>query len=253
MGSEASSIMPVVVLYEPQNPINIGAVARACLNCDVHSLRLVSPRVWDEREMLRTAPHGAQFIEENITTFDTWEEAIDGIEFAYGFTSRGRAERQKRYRLKDLVTEQPDLSTTAFVFGREDFGLPNEIIDRCQGYVTLETSETYASLNLAQAVMVSLYYCFSTLGEPVEMATSSREFDRITLDSMERLMQQVESSLDTIDFFNGNQRHNVLRTVRRVLLNADMDRQELATVWGVFSQVEKYVARFGSRDVDAAD
>ena len=60
---------------------------------------------------------------------------------------------------------------------------------------------------------------------------------------MERLMLQVERSLEEIDFFKGDQHDNVLRTVRRVLMNADMDSQETATIWGIFTEIENAMER----------
>jgi TrmH family RNA methyltransferase len=240
---KAASPMPVVILYEPQNPLNIGSVVRACMNCNVEDLRLVKPRVWDEKKMSVTAPHGEEFLREQVTRYDTWEKAVEGIGEAYAFTARGRAERQHRHRLEELLETNRDFSTTAFVFGREDSGLPNDIVDRCHGYITIETSAHYRSLNLAQAVLVALHQCFRTIGTPVKMRPSGRSFKGVSVAAMERLMLQVERSLEEIDFFKGDQHDNVLRTVRRVLMNADMDSQETATMWGIFTEIENAMER----------
>jgi tRNA C32,U32 (ribose-2'-O)-methylase TrmJ len=56
---------------------------------------------------------------------------------------------------------------------------------------------------------------------------------------MERFMVRAESALDGIGFFRGSQRENVLRTLRRVIRNAEVDTQELATLWGIFAQVDR--------------
>ena len=43
------------------------------------------------------------------------------------------------------------------LYGREDKGLPNEALDLCHRVVTIPTNAAYPSLNLAHAVVLTLY------------------------------------------------------------------------------------------------
>jgi tRNA C32,U32 (ribose-2'-O)-methylase TrmJ len=52
-------------------------------------------------------------------------------------------------------------------------------------------------------------------------------------------MGEVERMLDRIGFFKGDQHENVVRTLRHLIRKADPDEQELATLWGILSQVER--------------
>ena len=129
------------------------------------------------------------------------------------------------------------------VFGREDHGLPNDIVQRCDAFVTFATSEEFTSLNLAQAVMLATHALFVGIGDLDPMPPSPRSFPAATHDALDRMMGQAERSLELLGFFKGTQRSNVLRTLRRVLTNARTDTQELATFWGIFAEIERVLAR----------
>lgn len=236
-----------VVLWEPQDPINVGSVVRVCRNTDVHDLRLVNPRGWNPDVVLITAPRCEAFIEDAVRIHPTFESASEGLHRLYALTARGRRERQQRLRVDDLVEELQTMMHTdarvGFVFGREDAGLPNDIVDQCDAYITLETSPDYASLNLAQAVLMVLWSVFRTFGTAAELRAPQKVWDRVSHDLIHRLMDDVEKALDTIGFFKGDHRDNVLRTVRNVLLRAGLDKQELATFWGIFKEIRAHDER----------
>lgn len=230
-----------VILWEPQDPINIGSVVRICRNTDVTDLRLVRPRSWNPEVVLISAPRSESYIDAHVRSFDSFTEASAGIHRLYALTARGRRERQRRLRIEDLLEDITSLLETdarfGFVFGREDAGLPNEVVDRCDAYITLETAADYSSLNLAQAVMLVVWNLFRRFGAPAELRAPQRTWDGVSHDTLSRMMDDVEKALDTIGFFKGDQRDNVLRTVRQVFLKAELDQQELATFWGIFREV----------------
>ncbi len=219
---------------------------------DVVDLRLVNPGFDGFDRVLISAPSGAPHLG-RVSVVSTWEEAIEGVEQCVAFTARGRHERQGRGRLDETVTELA--STTgrfAFVFGREDCGLPNAIVDRCDRYVCLESSGVYSSFNLAQAVMIALHRAMVVMGEPVAMKEPSKVFERASHDALDRMMQTAEDALEGMRFFKGDQRENVLRTIRRVLLRAEVDTQELATFWAFFAKAGRLagLVHEAPRDVD---
>ena len=236
--------LPVtVILWEPQDPINIGSVVRVCRNTGVRDLRLIRPAGWIPERVAISAPNSDDWVRDHVRIHESWDDAVSGLHRLYALTARGRLERQQRFRLDPLVQQlRPELEQGAgvgFVFGREDSGLPNSVVDRCDAYVTLETHPDYTSLNLAQAVLLVCHHLFRAFGEADPMRTSGRRFDDATHDQVARMMDQVERSLDAIAFFKGDQRENVLRTIQRVVLRARPDQQELATLWGIFSEVER--------------
>lgn len=230
-----------LLLWEPQDPINMGAVVRACRNTDVKDLRLVRPGTWNPEVMRITAPRSEAFIENTVQRFEQFEDATVGLHRLYALTARGRRERNLRFRMDALVEHIAQASEAdrrvGFVFGREDAGLPNEIIDRCDGYISLEASSDYASMNLAQAVLLVVWSLFKRFGNAAALRAPQRAWPPAEHAQVQRFMEDVERALDAVGVFRGDQRENVLRTVRQTLLRADMNTQELATFWGVFKAV----------------
>src|SRR4029079_19817758 len=76
-----------------------------------------------------------------------------------GCTARPRSAKLRLIDPKTAATELLDQAPeglVAAVFGREDNGLPNQILDRVQATVTIPTTN-HASLNLEQPVLLALY------------------------------------------------------------------------------------------------
>lgn len=238
-----------VILWEPQDPINIGSVVRICRNTNVSDLRLVRPRAWNPDVFLISAPRSEQYIHDSVRVFDSFTKAAEGAHRLYALTARGRRERQQRLRVDDLLEELSTLLETdaqcGFVFGREDAGLTNDVVDRCDAYITLETSADYSSLNLAQAVMLVIWNVFRRFGQPADLRAPQRVWEQASHDALSRMMDDVEQALVTIEFFKGDQRENVLRTLRSVFLRAGLDQQELATFWGIFKEITLRDRRLG--------
>jgi tRNA/rRNA methyltransferase/tRNA (cytidine32/uridine32-2'-O)-methyltransferase len=227
-----------VLLVEPQDPLNIGSVVRVCRNTGIGDLRLLAPAPHDPHRVTITAPNSAEWIGAHVRTFDTWEAAVHGCQRLYAFTARGREERQRRMRLPELIDEiAASDATYALVFGREDSGLPNEIVDRCDAFVTLETDAEYASYNLAQAVLLGCHAILVRTGDAVELKPPSREFPAATHDDVERLVERATVALEEAGFFKGTVGDNVVRTIRRVFVRASLDKQEMATFMGAFTEV----------------
>lgn len=233
-----------ILLVEPQDPLNIGSVVRVCRNTGFRDLRLLSPAQHDPDRVTITAPNSAAWIASHLNTCTAWTDAVAGRQRLYAFTARGREERQRRMRLGDLVDELASSDTTyALVFGREDHGLANEIVDRCDAFVTLETDIEYASYNLAQAVLLAAYAIMLRDGDHVAMKPPSREFAPATAADVERLVERATAALDAVGFFKGSQRDNVVRTVRRVFVRASLDNQEFSTFIGVFTEIVRAASR----------
>jgi tRNA/rRNA methyltransferase/tRNA (cytidine32/uridine32-2'-O)-methyltransferase len=156
--SESLLASVVVVLYEPQDPVNIAATIRAMKNMGVSRLRLVRPVPYEEIRLEGIA-HRTMEIIERIDRFETFDEAVADCVATVGFTARRRAAKLRvidpKQAAADLLALAPD-GPVALVFGREDNGLPNEILDRVHAAVTIPTTN-HASLNLAQAALIALY------------------------------------------------------------------------------------------------
>src|SRR5215470_16174518 len=97
----------VVVLWEPQNPINIAATVRAMKNMGLARLRLVRPVEYDVIKLEGIA-HGTMDVIERIERFDTFDDAVADCVYVAGFTARRRSAKLKLIDPKALAHEALD-------------------------------------------------------------------------------------------------------------------------------------------------
>jgi len=152
-----------IVLVEPRHPGNIGSVARAMKVCGLRHLYLVSPCAWRDTADARMMGIGAHDVLGEAIEVATLDEALAGVAALIGTTHRvGRARgpmvppRTFAEHLPAMLGEGP----VAVLFGREDKGLSNDELARCQMAVHIPTESDYPSLNVSHAVMVVAYECF---------------------------------------------------------------------------------------------
>jgi TrmH family RNA methyltransferase len=236
-----------VVLYEPQNHINIAATVRAMSNMGVTCLRLVRSIPYDPYKLEGIA-HGTGALIERIQTFDEFESAIADCVYTVGFTARRRA---ARWRLLDpkgaarqLLERAPD-GPVAMVFGREDNGLPNDAMDQLHAAVTIPTTE-HASLNLAQAVLIALYELHLAAGDVTRtIAPPRKATPPPTAADLEQFFADAHRTLEAIEFFKTRNAEHIMRTVRSMTLRAEPDSRELSLVRSIALEVRNFLARTG--------
>ncbi len=233
----------IVLLHQPLDPINIGSVVRVCRNCEVTDLRLFQPQGWLPERVAISAPRSEAWLQKHVTVHHEWASFVDGIDWLVGVTGHERRERNRRIEFPhELLALAEQQRTVGLMFGREDHGLLNDAADRCHALLTIPTSSDYPSMNLAQAVLVVLHTLYLSSADK-QVEPPPRPHPVAELRAVERFMGTVEDALNAIDFFKGSHHDNVLRTVRRVVLNARPDTQELATLWGIFRETARVARR----------
>ncbi|MCB9530604.1 MAG: hypothetical protein H6700_02475 [Myxococcales bacterium] len=230
-----------VVLVAPKDPINVGAAVRACRLSAIDDLRVVGDV--DRERALISAPGCEAFIENRLRTFPDFTAATEDRDARVAFTARQRQDRVTRLGLPQLGPWLRDRATLApaLVFGPEDRGLDNDIVDRCDAVVTLASANDFSSFNLAQAVMVVGHRLFEEEGLDRDARAAKKSWAPPRSGDVDRMIAQAERALDAIGFFKGSQRRNVVRTLRRVVSHTAVDARELATLWAIFADVERWV------------
>lgn len=239
-GLQASG--PVIVLVAPQLGENIGMAARAMLNCGLTELRLVGPRDgWPNRHALAAAA-GADSVVEAAQVFETTAEAVADFSMLYATTARPRgmvkpvvtpreAAREMRVALKPGARQK-----VGVLFGAERMGLTNEDIVRADRIIQAPLNPAYASLNLAQAVLlVAWEYLAAGDDSPaVTLPTGdSLPADRRIL---EDFLDRLDDLLDEKRFYQPpEKRPRMRRNVRNIFTRAELTEQEVATLHGILS------------------
>lgn len=236
-----------VVLYEPQDPVNIAATVRAMKNMGVATLRLVRPVTYDPVRLEGIA-HDTWDVIDAIEHYDDFDAAVADCVRLVGFTARRRAAKWPLLDPKEAAAdalEHTAAGRVGIVFGREDSGLPNEILDRVHAAVTIPTT-THASLNLAQAVLISLYELHLAAGDATRTLRGPRkEAPPPTTDLLERYFTELHHALDAIQFFKTRYPEHIMRSLRAITFRAAPDDRELSLLRAMALEVVRFLERTG--------
>lgn len=234
-----------VVLHEPQDPVNIAATVRGMKNMGLADLRLVRPAPYEPHRLEGIAHHTRDLID-RIRVFDRFDDAVAECVRLVAFTARRRAAKWRiigpRESASELLAAAAD-GPVAMVFGREDSGLPNEILDRAHAAVVIPTSE-HASMNLAQAVLVACYEVHLAAGDATRViAPPRKDAPPATHEQLEQYFADAQRSLAAIEFFKTRDVEHIMRTLRSLTLRAAPDARELSLVRAMAIEVIRYMDR----------
>ncbi|MBN2263335.1 MAG: tRNA/rRNA methyltransferase [Prolixibacteraceae bacterium] len=148
------------LLIEPSTPGNVGAAARAIKTMGFDQLCLVNPCEYLSGEAQWLA-HGSIDILEKAEVYPSFDAAIEGLDFVIGTTAKQRSVKEDYLPLngikKILENKCNSIEKVGIIFGREDSGLRNEELKKCDLVSSIPLKTTYPSLNLAQSVMLYAY------------------------------------------------------------------------------------------------
>lgn len=258
----------LVVLYEPQDLVNIALVVRAMKNMELSRLCLVSPGEYDAWRITGIA-HDTNDIVDAIRIVDTFEEAVRDVVRVFATTGRRRAKRQEWSEPREAapaILERTAAGDVAIVFGREDRGIPNEILDLCDEAVCIPTNPAHKSLNLGHAALLVFYELREAarlMGGLEERDLSAKPRDYAppaTSEQVENFFRLWEQALDEISMFKGGDAPSKMRSYRRLIRRAEPDGREIrlleATAWRILHYADRTRARLeeeGTSDQESSD
>ncbi len=155
---------PAIILVEPQLGMNIGMAARAMANFGLSEMRIVAPRDgWPNIDASKAAS-GADWVIDGAKLYDTTAEAVADLHFVYATTARIRDMVKQVETPAEAVASikhRLDLDQkSGILFGRERTGLTNDDIALADAILMAPVNPAFASLNLAQAVLLLGYEWF---------------------------------------------------------------------------------------------
>ena len=223
---------PRIILVRPKEPANVGSSARAMKNFGLDELSLVAPQRRIGKTAYALASHAGEVLD-NAVHCDTLAEAVAGLKLVLGTTARPRAaEGQKVYTLREAAQALP-AEGVGVVFGPEDFGLSNDDLAHCQGYIQIPTA-AYASLNLAQAVGVVAYEWFTAHAETTHAPTLT---DLAPRDELEPFYAQLLETLHLIGYTDAGRERSADRLFRGVFDRAGLSSREVLALRGLCRQM----------------
>ena len=246
----------VVVLHQTQDVVNIATAVRAMMNMGLRRLRLVAPADFNAYRIAGIA-HGSEDVLERAEFFDTLDDAVRDCSYVVGTTARKRTQtfvwqhpREAASELLALSEERAGQGPIAIVFGREDKGLANEDLDRCDRLLVVPTDPGYSSLNLAQAVLLVCYELWLAATDRAPLPRPKRDAPPATRELLDALYDDTDRALRTIEFYKDRLPEALMRTMRAIYRRADLTTREANLIRGLMIEVRKYIARLRGEQPD---
>ncbi len=231
--------MPLLaVLVRTHNPGNLGAAARAAKNFGAQ-LALIEPRVDLLHPDAVAYSSGAEDLLRGIKTRASWDALRADVSRVVALSSlRGRATRglPPATTFASIRRELRLGRRVALVFGPERGGLTTDEVRECDARLRIPTSKAFPSLNLAQAVAISLAFSLSSFHcLPFEAPRQRRGTDEgsdAPAASMELSLLRISlrSVLAASGFAGRGRNAHVVAELESSLLRAGLSSRE-ATLW----------------------
>jgi len=230
---------PVIILVRPQLGENIGKAARAMLNFGLTELRLVAPRDGWPNPEAGPAASGADGVLAAAQIFDDVAAATRDCAHVYATTVR------KRGVIKPVLTPEAasgemrrQSGRPAILFGPERAGLETDDVAIARTIITVPINPAFGSLNLAQAVMVVAYEW--SKGEALAQPPLVADEPPAPQTELDGLIGQLDAMLDYAGFyFPPDKVPTVKRNIRSILTKPAWTAQEVRTLRGVLTAIEK--------------
>jgi tRNA/rRNA methyltransferase len=246
---------PSVLLMEPQLADNIGMVARAMANFGLDDLRLIAPRDGWPNEKARIAASGANYVIDDASAHVSLDTALGDLNWVCATTARQRDLRKPVMTPLDAIAEMKkrigEGQRCGILFGRERSGLETSEVAYADALVMIPVNSQFASLNLAQAVLILGYEWMrtndkaslgrvTTFEKPV-LAGLNLGHDRLaTKEEQIGLFEHLEWALDEASFFNPKaKREGVIRNLRAMFTRTGLTEQEVRTLRGIVATLAR--------------
>lgn len=232
----------VVVLVEPSGPINVGSIARLCVNFGVSELRLVAPKCdpKDKASKIMAISGRGEIVLNEVREFSTLIDALADcrrIVATCGRIDHGTIPLGFPEEILPWLLESYELGPVALVFGREDRGLTNDELQLAHKVLTLHSSDSYRSLNLSHAVAVTLHELNRI------KSTSSPFINRQSVNpanpqELEEFLGAAKDLLLEVGFLLKHSSNARMSKVRALLQRAETRTEEVALLRGMIRQIK---------------
>jgi tRNA/rRNA methyltransferase len=260
---EGAGTTPAFILVRPQLADNIGMVARALANFGLDELRLVDPRDGWPNEKARIAASGANFIIDGARAYPSLKEGVADLNWVAATSARQRDLVKPVLTPEQVVAEMQQRvargERCGILFGPERNGLETEEVANADAVVMAPVNPGFASLNLAQAVLLVGYEWMKqsgsgTLGrvttyeEALQPGLRTRGSPPATKEELFAFFAHIERELETGQFFRPpEKRPSMVQNMRTMFTRMGATEQEIRTLRGIV----KALVQAGRRGSDS--
>ncbi len=233
-------LAPAIVLVAPQLAENIGATARAMLNCGLTELRLVRPRPTLPHPRAIAAAAGADAVLEKAKIFSETREALADLHYVYATTARPREGVKTVVTMREAAGEVHARAARrercGFLFGPERTGLENDDVSLADAIVTVPLNREFSSLNLGQAVLLAAYE-WRMAGDTTPARTLALgKAEAARREDIIGFFERLEAELDACGFLrNTEMRPTMVRNIRNIFHRAGLMAHEVRTLQGIIT------------------
>lgn len=233
---------PVIVLVNPQMGENIGATARAMLNCGLCHLRLVNPRDGWPNERADAMAAGALDVMPDVAVFDSVADAVADCHTIYATTARARdlvkPVMTARHAGVAMHEDMAQGQNVAILFGAERSGLSNDDVALAHKLITIPLNPGFSSLNLGQSVLLVCYEWSQGVFGAAPVTCPTGKSVPATAEQFHSLFDRLDSELMIHGFFRVPEMKDIIsRNIRSLFARAHPTEQEINTLHGIITSL----------------
>ena len=240
--------MPAVVLVRPQMGENIGAAARAMLNFTLDHMRIVAPRDgWPNPAAVAMASGAGRVLDAAQLCPDLPDALVD-CDYVFATTARGRDLTKPVFSpeaaMRDAAKRIKDGQRVAVLFGPERAGLENDDVARANAIVTVPVNPEFASLNLAQCVLLMGYEWMRASSEVTDQTVEMAGTDWAKGQEIEHLAGHFEDRLEEAGFFFPEHKAQSMKiNLRNMWSRMPLTRADVQMLHGMMRQMVRWKER----------
>ena len=232
-----------IILIETSNSGNIGSVLRAMKTMGFKNLCLINPKKFPSDEVKALAANAKDMIDD-VVVVDTLDKALSDIDFVVGTSSRIR---KVPWPNEPLNTVAPQINkiiesktNVGILFGREDRGLTNDELQRCNLHMHIPANEEYPVLNLAMAVQVVCYQIYiDSLSKKSLVKNDNWDVPKAKSNHVKRLIEHFISVAEELEVFNKGNPRQIGARIKRMFTRIGLDEMEVNFLRGFLAATEE--------------
>jgi tRNA/rRNA methyltransferase len=228
--------MIYIILIEPENQGNIGAIARVMKNFNFDKLVLINPTIEVISNESRCRAKHAQEILDNAIISDF--KFLEKLDLIIGTTSKLGCEYNiPRVSLnpdcfKDRINFNQNIG---LIFGRESIGLTNKEIEMCDLLIHINTNPKYPALNISHAVGILLY----TINCSFE--SNKLKANLANKDYKDNVFNLLLDILDKLEFRNDSKKKTQVNAWKKLFGKAQLTEREAFILFGLFKKINEKI------------